>query len=143
MHKSYNILDLVFTKLITQIHIKDLSCGSFLSDDCTVDFIITIPQDEPKTKKITYRKLKNINPDIMMKDIDAMQDTIQDGDLTDIINSLASILKDAWDKHTPAITKTLTTRKSNPWFTEEVRSQKRLFRKMERTYHKYKTNILK
>ena len=66
----------------------------------------------------------------MMKDIDAMQDGIQDGDLSDIINSLNSILKDALDKHAPVITKTLTTRKSNPWFTE-VRIQKRLLRKME------------
>ena len=42
-HKSDNILDLVFTELITQILIKDLSCGSFLSDHCTVNFITTIP----------------------------------------------------------------------------------------------------
>ena len=75
----------------------------------------------------------------MMKDIDATQDMIQDEDLTDIINSLESVLKDALDKHALAITKTLTTRKSNPWFTE-VRSQKRLLRKMERTYHRHKTN---
>ena len=141
MHKSDNILDLVFTELITQIQIKDLSCGSILSDHCTVDFITTIPQDEPKTKTITYRKLKNINPEDMMKDIDAMLDMIQDDDLTDIINSLVSVLKDELDKHAPATTKTLTTRKSNPWFTEEARFQKRLLRKMERTYHRYKTNI--
>ena len=31
----------------------------------------------------------------MMKDIDAMQDMIQDEDLTDIINSFESVLKDA------------------------------------------------
>ena len=99
-----------------------------------------MPQDEPKTKKIKYRKLKNINPEDMMKNIDAMQDMIQDGDLSDIINSLESVLKDALDKQAPAITKTLTTMKSNPWFTEKVRSQKRLLRKMERTYHRYKTN---
>ena len=67
-HKSDNILDLVFTELITQIHIKDLSRGTFLSDHCTVDFITTIPCDNPKTKSITYRKLKNINPEDMMKD---------------------------------------------------------------------------
>ena len=89
-----------------------------------MDFITTIPQDKPKTKSITYRKLKNINPEDMMKDIDAMQDRIRDGDLSDIINSLNSVLKDALDKHAPVITKTLTTRKSNPWFTEEVRTQK-------------------
>ena len=76
----------------------------------------------------------------MMKDIDAMQDRIQEGDLSDIINSLNSILKDALDKHAPVITKTLTTRKSNPWFTEEVKIQKRLLTKMEGTYHRYKRN---
>ena len=86
--------------------------------------------------------MKNINPEDMMKDTDAMQDMIQDGDLTDIINSLESVLKDPLDKHAPALTKTLTTRKSNPWFTEEVRSQKRLLRKMERTYFRYKTKHL-
>ena len=139
-HKSDNILDLVFTKLITQIHIKDLSCGSFLSDYCMVEFITTIPQDKPKTKTITYSKLSNINPEDMMKDIDDTQDMIQDGDLSDMINSLKSVLIDTLDKHAPATTKTLTTRKSNPWFTEEIRTQKRILRKMERIYHRYKTN---
>ena len=67
----------------------------------------------------------------MMRDIDAMQDMIQDEDLTDIINSFESVLKDALDKYAPAIIKTKMTRKSNPWFTDEVRSQIRLFRKME------------
>ena len=106
-HKTANnILDLVFTELITQIQIDDLSCSTFLSDHCTVDFITTIPRDEPKTKIITYRKVKNINPEEMMKDIDAMQDMIQDEDLTDKINSFESVLKDALDKHAPAITKT-------------------------------------
>ena len=128
-HKSDNTLDLVFTYLITQIQINDLSCGSFMSDHCMVDFITTIPRDKPKTKTITYRKLKDINPEDMMKDVDAIQDMIQDEDLTDIINSLESILKDALDKHAPAITKTLTTRKINHWFTADVRSQKRLLRK--------------
>ena len=139
-HKSDNILDLVFTELITQIQIVDLPCGTFLSDHCTVEFITTIPRDEPKTKTIRYRKLRNINPEDMMKDIDAMQDRIQVEDLTDIINSFESVLKDALDKHVPAITKTLMTRKSNPWFTDEIRSQKRLLRKMEWIYHRSKTN---
>ena len=55
-HKSDKIMDLVFTELITQIQIKDLSCASFLSDHCMMDFITTIPQDESKTKTIKYRK---------------------------------------------------------------------------------------
>ena len=93
---------------------KDLSCGSFLSDHYTVDFITTIPQDKPKTKSITYRKLKNINPEDMVKDIDAMPDRIQEGDLSDIINSFNSVLKDALNKHVSVITKTPTTRESNP-----------------------------
>ena len=32
------------------------------------------------------------------------------------------------------------TRESNPWFTDEVKSQKRLLTKMERTYHRSRTN---
>ena len=77
-YKSDNTLDLVFTELITQIQRNDLSCGSFLSDHCTMDFITTIPRDEPKTRTITCRKLKDINPEDIMKDIIAMQNMIQD-----------------------------------------------------------------
>ena len=57
-HKSDNTLDLVCTELITQIHIDDLSCGTFLSDHSTVIFKTTIPRYEPITRTITYRKLK-------------------------------------------------------------------------------------
>ena len=71
-HKSDNTPDLVFTEFMTQIHIDDLSCGTFLSDHCTVDFKTTIPRDETITWTITYRKLKSVNPEEMMKDIDAM-----------------------------------------------------------------------
>ena len=77
-----------------------------------------------------YGKLKSVNPEEMMKDMDAMLDRIWDENLTDLINSFESVLKDALDKHAPEITKTLMTRKSNPWFTDEARSQKRLLRKM-------------
>ena len=69
-----------------------------------------------------------------------MQDMIQDGDLSNIINPLKSVIKDALYKHAPAIIKTLTTRKINPWLTEEVITQKRLLRKMERTYHRSNTS---
>ena len=77
-HKSDNTPDLVFTKLMTQTHIDDLSCGTFLSDHCTVYFKTTIPRHEPITRTIMYRKLKSVNPEEMMKNIDAMQDRIQD-----------------------------------------------------------------
>ena len=60
----------------------------------------------------------------MMKDIADMQDMIQDGDLSNMINSLKSVLTEPLDKHAPATTKTLTTRKGNPWYTEEIRTQK-------------------
>ena len=139
-HKSDNILDLVFTELITQIHIKYMSRGSFLLNHCTVDFTTTIPQDKPKTNTITYRKLSNINPEDMMKDTDDMHDMIQEGDLSNMINSLESVLTEALDKHAPATIKIVTARKSNPWYTEEVRTQKRILRKMERVYCRYKTN---
>ena len=59
-HKADNILDLVYTELITQIQIVDLSFGTFLSDHCTVEFITTIPRDEPKTNTIAYRNLETL-----------------------------------------------------------------------------------
>ena len=75
-----------------------------------------------------------------MKDIEDMQDMIQEGDLSNMINSLESVLTEALNKHALATTKTLTTRKSNPWYTEKIRTQRRILRKMERVYHRYKTN---
>ena len=148
-HKSDNTLDLVFTELMTQIHIdywindtnsyrqpvfwhisvRSLHC--WFQNYNPKRWAYSKDNQVQKTQKVLFQKK-------WWRTQDAMQDRIQDENQTHLINSFESVLKDALDKHAPAITKILMTRKSNPWFTVEVRSQKRLLRKMEWTYHRSK-----
>ena len=44
------------------------------------------------------------------------------------------------DTHAPTQTKIITSRQTNPWFTENVRSLKKAARRKEKTWHKYKTD---
>ena len=43
------------------------------------------------------------------------------------------------DIHAPIQTKIITTRQTNPWFTENARSLKKAVRGREKIWHKYKT----
>ena len=49
-------------------------------------------------------------------------------------------MKRSLDVHAPTQTKIITTRQTNPWFTENVRSLKKAVRRKEKTWHKYKTD---
>ena len=49
-------------------------------------------------------------------------------------------MKRSLDIHAPTQTKIITTRQTNPWFTENVRSLKKVVRRKEKTWHKYKTD---
>ena len=45
------------------------------------------------------------------------------------------------DQHAPEITKTITMRENNPWFTKEVGQQKRVVRRTERAWKRGKENV--
>ena len=54
------------------------------------------------------------------------------------MSALDKTLKEALDKHVPEVQRIVTVRQKTPWFNQQVLEQKRMVRKRERTWKKYK-----
>ena len=59
-------------------------------------------------------------------------------DLETIIADVAKQLESVLDEIAPERTKSILVRPTSPWFTEEVKAQKRLMRNREQQWRKYK-----
>ena len=60
-HKSGNILDLLFSEVISGIKIINCKPTSYISDHCAMVFRTMIPKPELVSKTITYRNLESLN----------------------------------------------------------------------------------
>ena len=55
----------------------------------------------------------------------------------DLVRKFENNMKDALNTIAPEVTKMINVRDKNPWFTEELRTQKKIVRRRETTYKKY------
>ena len=88
-------------------------------------------------KSVTNRKLHNIDQQQFITDL-KLQDLnlIQQPD--ELVNAFEDRVQMAVDKHAPEITKEITIRSTNPWFTNKVKDKKKAFRRSEKIWGKYK-----
>ena len=56
---------------------------------------------------------------------------------SDLVRKFENNMKDALNTIAPEVTKMITFRHQNPWFTEELRTQKKIVRRRETIYEKY------
>ena len=54
-----------------------------------------------------------------------------------LVRKFKNNIKDALNTIAPEVTKMITVRHKNPWFTEELRIQKKIVRRREKIYKKY------
>ena len=52
--------------------------------------------------------------------------------LDNLLERLATALSGSLDVHAPKVDKTITVRRKCPWFTDEIKNQKRILRRHER-----------
>ena len=72
-HKSGNILDLIFTEITETVKMENIRNGPFLSDHCTKDdFDVLSWKEVPTTQYITYKKIKLIDTEAMMEELNEM-----------------------------------------------------------------------
>ena len=109
------ILHVIITQLVT-CNIQELS----------------IP---PQKKRVTYRKLKDINLDAFCSDIRAshsLNDTT--GSLDELTEHYIAGLKDLVNIHAPIMTRVVTQRPNTKWYTQSLREAKQQRRKKERKW---------
>ena len=138
-HKSGNILDRIFTKVISDLSVISCKPTKFVSDHALVLCETSLKRDDVTRKQITYRIMDDVNYEHMADDV-VLDPMLDDFDL--VVENFHHSLKDAFDKHIPAHTKSVSLRRKVPWFTDDVRDAKRQMRRRERLWHKYKSDEL-
>ncbi len=133
-HRAGHTLDLVITRadkpLVDEITLTD----PLISDHLAILFSARLPKPPLHRKTITSRKIRSINHDKFIHDIESSglltSTTIDTDNITEVyFKSLNDIL----DKHAPLKTSTVTVRQGCGWFTDQLRTQKRGLRKLEET----------
>jgi hypothetical protein len=116
-------------KLVHTIMVRDVS----ISDHSTVMCKLNFERPSFQKKQVTSRKIKAININSLVDDIEQSQIFNHDisciNEMADIYNSELSRIV---DHHAPLITRNITIRPAAPWYNEEIRSEKRVRRKFER-----------
>ena len=100
-----------------------------ISDHSTVMCKLNLERPLFPKKQVTSRKIKAININSLVDDIEQSQIFNHDisciNEMADIYNSELSRIV---DHHAPLITRNITIRPAAPWYNEEIRSEKRIRR---------------
>ena len=111
--------------------------GPFLSDHCCIELEVAIPEPALKRQTITSCNIKDVVTEDVVKELDL--GTIEGEDINDLVNQLEDKCKRALDTLAPEETKCVTIRQKKCWLTKEVLDQKRVVRRREKIWQKYKT----
>ena len=136
-HKEGYCLDLNFAASIGDIMVTAYRQIAYISDHQMVAGNINIPEDDVTRKEITYRELKLINYTDLTDERHLDSPLLENLEYNDLVRKSEGNMKEALNIIAPEITKTITVRHQNSWFTEELRKQKKIVRRRETIYKKY------
>ncbi len=120
----------------------NVSVDAMLSDHCTLLFKVQVRKPPPILKRVSYRKLKDIDVNDFIKDIldsDLVKSTPRD--LESLVHSYNDCLSSVLDIHAPVTSKEVPVRPRQPWYNDTIRSEKRVRRRLERKWKKDKSQI--
>ena len=137
MHRSENILDLVTVEPSERINIIYCVVKNYFSHHKSVMCAFNhIGYDALQVKEMSFRKLKDINPEEFTSDLNFNMG-IED-DLDVLIEKFEDGLCMVLDKHAPIKTKKITERKKRAWFNDEVKEAKQKVGRREKIWKQYK-----
>ena len=130
-HVSGNILDLIITPVKSDL-VSHVRTESLISDHYAVECDIRCKKPSSLKEKITYRKLKSVDPDQFKLELKLSVAKI------DNIDSYNLATMSLVNTHAPTVSRIVTLRDHKPWYSAAIRSEKQKLRSMER---KCKQNI--
>ena len=128
-------LDLIITRCADNF-ISELKILPELPSDhkrvlCNVD----LPRPAPTHKRVTYRKLRNVDIEKVSEDIAISSlNNLEGRDLDIMIDQYNEILCSLLNKHAPLRSREIILRPHAPWFSDELRDLKREKRRLEGKY---------
>ena len=134
-HRAGHILDLVITRndenIVQSVTVQD-SC---ISDHYTVMCELRFKKPRFERKTITFRKLKSVDINSFSEDIEHSRLFLESpNDLTREVELYNSELLNILDNHAPLATQQVTIRPAAPWYTDEIKCEKRIRRRLERRW---------
>ena len=128
MHISGHTLDLILNECISQVSIKNVEQGQFLSDHLSIVAHLSVDKPPLKKKEYYYRKNNKIDLDDMSHCLEEAFGSFENDDLDLMVSEYERILSSVLNELAPMMEKTITLRPTNPWFTEDIKQQKCLMR---------------
>ena len=122
-HKSDHTLDRILSKCISHLSVKDSIPGQYLSDHSSVILHLSVDKPPLEVKECSYCKLKEIDTDEISAKLNKAFENFETTYLEAMILDLEKQLKLVLDEMTPEKTKAILVRPTNPWFTEDVKTQ--------------------
>ena len=136
--KCGNTLDHIYTELGGTVIINYCREGPMLSDHTAVICGTKIQRENVARKEVSYMKIKKIDLYELSQDIKFDASYYNNNTIDELMFTLDKTLKEALDKHAPEVCRIVTVRQKTPWFNQQVLEQKRIVRKRERIWKKYK-----
>jgi len=134
-HKNGNTLDLVITRETDKLRVEETQQNDFISDHCFIKTKLSMPKTEYIRKEVTYRNMKNIDKDELIKDLKEITRTAEEiDDLDELVETYDRSLKTLLDKHAPEKTKRVTIRPKLVWYDTKLNKLKRIKRNLERKW---------
>ena len=131
-HTSGHVLDLLITRKNDNLLLRDPEIRYFISDHAFIRVSTVFPKPEVQVKKISFRKIKDINidnfkADILSSEIMCMKEMSvhQKARLYD------TVLSNIIDEHAPVIVKEIKVKEGSPWYSQNLRKLKKEKRKAE------------
>ena len=138
-HRSGHTLDLVITRSDENVASKFDVYDPSISDHFVVSCMLSLPKTSFERKEICCRKLKSIDMQTFRDEISnsalASPSSIVD-DLEQLTAVYDLTLSSLVDKHAPLKTRIVTVRPSASWYNENIMTEKRKRRKLERRWRR-------
>ena len=130
-------LDLLITREHDNLLVQEPEKKSYNSDHCFIRAVTTLTGARSDFKRITYRKICDLDMDKFKSDLLSSKLFDLNGkSVHEKAEIYDKVLSDTLDTHAPKITKTIKIKQGSPWFNNELRLIKIEKRKAERAWKK-------
>ena len=123
-HKSNNILDLIFTEILSDIGIEAVETATYISDHCPVIATLNIKKEQVKQVQKVIQKATKISQDEWNREFNRL-DIKWDGNLSYLVNQLNDELVTVYDTLAPVKQVSSCLRTKQPWYDNEMREFKK------------------
>ena len=142
-HRGGGILDLVISRMddsfIKSVNVEDHGFPDHFP--VFIDTTLSKPRAEKST--VTYRRLKNINLEVLTSAIQQSPLTTMDPQtpLLEQVNLYNTVLGEILDEMAPEISRVITRRDNVDWYNEDIREAKQARRRAERRWRKSQLRV--